>query len=387
VLDEVGPRLALPETPGLDQHGVQVVPLGGGPEVVVAFGLHEAGESPGAIEPLGDVVVDPWGAWPPEVAFPHQLSATGGEGFVIGAREDPSISMITAAVKPESSGLFAPSVDPMGTANLVGISGYLVAGTPRFITQFAQRFVVGFDNVYDAAASPPLHLFNTFVVLGSGDNWIGTHTCGRGALGGDAVPTDTGFVAALATSPDNPGCEVTAGGFMVSGASHLRTVSLVGDTDPPPTLDEVAFPGAIDRLRLVPRTSGTWVVLQTRGDDGSLGPIALRRLDANGKVDPAFAPADAVPAGSHGFAAAPLGDGLALAWIDAANAIGVAVFDAQGVQRAETSLSFEGTVSLDEPLAVVTASDGSSIVVGWSEQAPGTTARVRLAKLGCIPNG
>src|SRR4051812_8948549 len=65
-----GSDVTLPDAAGFDAHGPALVMLGGGPRVAVVMGLHAVGggSGPWVPQPVADVVLDPWGAWPPAVA-------------------------------------------------------------------------------------------------------------------------------------------------------------------------------------------------------------------------------------------------------------------------------------------------------------------------------
>jgi hypothetical protein len=370
-LTEAGARVTLSEVVGFGAQRPAIAPLGDGSEIAIVFGLHPTVSSEPALDAIADVALDPWGAWPPAAAAPHQVADSGGEAFVVAPRGDATYSLLAAG--PAGASQFAASVDPMGTAAL---APSVDKGTPRFLARAGDVFL---RSVEGGDGDDPAAAFRWLVVDVSEENGpgLGTLNCGLDSLVGDAIPFfASGFLAAVTNQAVNPLCTSSNGTFAQGPASDLwiRGYPVGGAAIPAPQM--IPFGAAIERVRLVRRSAGAWVLAQTRGADGTRGPVEALRIDAAGMADPVSEAFAAAPAGTFGFAAAPLGDGFVIAWVEA-GAIGVATFDDAGTKRASTSLTVAGSIS--DPVAVIAAEDASAIVVAWSED-----AQVRVTRLGCL---
>jgi hypothetical protein len=216
------------------------------------------------------------------------------------------------------------------------------------------------------------------VVNGGGGSFDNGLTCGLGPIPADGFANDEGFFAALSTTTGNVDCALDEGTFVVGPPTQIQITTDGGQYWSPIPLALLSFSDAIERVRLVPRPSGAWLLVQTRTPSGELGPVEARRLLASGAPD--GEPVGLVPGGSHGFAAAPLGDGFAAAWIEREGSLAVALFDGDGAQRAAASIPVDAPATAD-PVALLVSPDASALLVAWSEGEP---ANVRLARFGCL---
>jgi hypothetical protein len=382
-LTPAGPPVTVPDVVGFDALRPAMVPLAGGPEAAVVFALHPPMVSEPAPQPISDVTLDPWGAWPPAVSTPHQVAGSGGEVFFVAPRDDSAYALF-ADGGPGGVPLFATSVDPAGEAVFSPLD---MAGAPRLLARSGAFFLRAVEYGDDSDPNAAIRWLSTFVTYGEMP-YIWTINCGLDSLVGDAIPYfGTGFLAIVTNQVANASC-VSSGGMFQSGPAaeiQLRGYPLDGTETLPPAI--IPFDDPVDRVRLLRRSQGAWALVQTRSAGGATGHVEVIGVNAAGSPDPALPPVEVAPAGTFGFAAAPLGDGFALAWVDPAGAIGVATFDASRTKLASTSIPIAGPASVTDPVSILTKKDASEIVVAWSERSPGAGARVRLTRLGCLSGG
>lgn len=377
-LTAAGPPVTLSEVVGFGARRPALVPLGDGSTTALVFGLHPSGSSEPSPDAIADVVLAPWGVWPPAVNAPHQVAEAGGEAFVVAPGPEATYALFAAA--PGGGSQFAASVDPAGTAALAPV---YEKGAPRFLARSGNALLRSYETGDGDDPAAALRWLIADVQQNEQPE-LGTFNCGLDSLVGDAIPFFTlGFLAAATNQAINPLCTAPNGTFAQGPATELLIRGYPLDGTAIMTPQAIQLGDAIERVRLVPRSAGAWVLAQTRGTDGSRGPVEARRIDGAGMIEAAFTAVSAAPAGTFGFAAAPLGDGFAIAWVEAAGAIGVAAFDAAGVQRGATSIPIASPATVADPVAVLAAKDASAIVVAWSEEAPGAAARVRVTRLGC----
>lgn len=372
-----GPVRTLPAVPGYHARRPALVKLGGGPAEAIVIAL-DAVESPGPVpSPIADVVIEPWGAWPEAIDPPHPIAPSGGAAFAVAPRTQPTFAL---AASMEQTGelpnvTFAKDVDPHGTADLEPLT-LPQQGLVRFIAANANAALtlIGLD----VALDPPLHAGRTILdPYSPGYSFIGL-ACAAGEIVADAVPSGNGFLAALSTSIPITSCPGT--GFQPTPAVDIRIFRGSSQYTP----HDILLSHPIDRVRLVGRKAGAWVISQTRDWGGTIEPIRVDGITDEGAIDYAVTNLAPVPGKTLGFGAAAYGEGFALAWIADPPAIGVGVFGPDGIAIATTLLPIAAGAMLPDAPVIAVADDRSALIVSWTESAVGEPAVVRVARFGCL---
>jgi hypothetical protein len=371
-------EVALPAVDGFHARRPALVALDGKSSVAAVLGLDAVVASEPPAVPIADAVLDAWGPWPPAVAAPHVVAPDGGSSFAVAARAGAKLALFATV----SGGMLADGVDPLGSAALQPLTGLNGATGAGFLAANGQKLAVGITRPLSDSVQGLV-----FSVLPENETWGGFGTtCSNGALVGDAMPLGDQFLIAAATS-----VPVTSCGFSFVGPP--RDVRLFRHVVPKPSdpdtvfkpIDDVLQVGSLVRLRLSPRSDGAWLFAQVNGLDDHLEGVRAYRVSADAHV--LGEGADVVAAGRTGFAAAPRGDGFALAWIEDpgpnAAALGVATFDANGAQVATQIYPLPAGASVTDPLAMQVSPDGAMLLVAWSQATPSAADSVHLVRFGC----
>jgi hypothetical protein len=369
-------------------------------EVAAVYGLDTPGSNDLTAVPVGDVVFDPWGAWPPDWKGPFRISDAGGASFAVDVGDTQGFVLFGGFLA--SSGAcgvmmgYGEDLDPTAP----GLLGWGNDGCPGD----AQPALFMATN---------LHAFpgdSYAFLMGYDALWGGTHhrldlrdqgaasagetpLCTKGPMVADGVPWEEGFLIAASgdmTAPDMDFCPDS-----MESDPAILSLRLHTPTPPPQmagaSLKLGSFGNPLSRVRLSRRGDGAWVFHQTRDPSGATSPIRAQRIlvtggSQDGQLDAAAAPLDIVPAGRSGFAAAPLGDGFALAWVEPGAAIGVAVFDDAGHEIGSTTVPGAPGATIEGPVTVLASPDASALLVGWSETPPQQVARVKVVRFDCLGN-
>jgi len=202
----------------------------------------------------------------------------------------------------------------------------------------------------------------------------------------------------LHPSPSQLGC------FLVDGVSSADAflfacsspdgfeLGRFGPTTPDTNTTHLQLTTAPMQLQLVPRGSGAWVIWQP-ADGETSGSLLAMQLDSSGML--ASEEIQLVPDGIvfDRVAAAPLSDGLAIAYSDVLDPgppnIVVQIFDEEGVERAATSFTPQAWPRIAEGYGLIGSPAGDALLLSWSSADPepdvAGDARTYVARLDCAP--
>jgi hypothetical protein len=366
-----GADIALPAVSGFHARRPALASLDTG-DAVLAFGLDAVVATEPPDVPLDDVVFAPWGAWPPAITGPHQLSAQAGASFAVAARPSGG-TFALAFVAPGVGSTVARDVDPMST--VAASEGFPLFGETLSVATQANVSLAGFATEGEEVNRPYIDRINPE------GGYSHAFSCSSTPIAEDVIPFGDGFLWAAAINggpPDCPKVPVPAGSLLVVRIPAGGDTYAFQDAIDAGTLSDISE--APLRIRLAPRASGAWMLWQTSAG----AAVQAQRLDANAAPD--LPPFDVVPAAQPGFAVAPYGSGIAVAWIDAAGPPGtrlaIASFDDAGAQLGTAELPLGASSTVTGPLSLLTTKD--ALVVAWSEQDGDAPAQVHVARFaGC----
>jgi hypothetical protein len=397
--------IELPESLSFHVRRPALTRLAHSTDVSVVYGLDALETASITKVPLGDVVFDPWGAWPPDVKGPFRLSDTGGvsfavdvgatQGFVLfgGFLQSTDNCSMTVGygedLDPTAPGLLEPLGPSLSGGNSCPgstKSALFMATNLHAFPGDQSAFLMGYDGVWGGTH----HRLDLRDKGGAQSEEI--PSCTQGSMVADAVAWEKGFL--VAASGDMTGLDIPLCYESQESPTTLLSLRLHTPTPPPaqagPSLSLGAFDDPIARVQLSARGDGAWLLSQTfKTTDGATSPIHAQRIvvkggSEDGQIEAPSAPFDVVPAGRKGFAAAPLGDGLALAWLEPDAAIGVAFFDDAGTEIATATVPAAPGAIIDGPVSVLAAPVASAVLVAWSETPPQQAARVKVVRFDCL---
>jgi hypothetical protein len=212
--------------------------------------------------------------------------------------------------------------------------------------------------------------------------------CANAPFAADIVPTKGGYVIASASGYPFGSCSPDVG--IPGDASFLQLMMLNEEAG---SISQVAgFPGTdrIAHIELAERSEGPWVVWQDTGESAETPPpIRAVRLDEIGEPHTGVVPLTKDGETTGPFAAAMLGDRLAVAWLNSINAgdplITLALFDEAGAQVTSTLLDVAAPFPYDASLSLLASPDGKDILLAWSDITMNGPAVVRVARFSCAP--
>jgi hypothetical protein len=247
-----------------------------------------------------------------------------------------------------------------------------------------------------------------FVVHGGGDHLIGFErvasghyalTFGRFALGAPSFDQDSGcatqpihadavripkaYLLALSSSRPLGTCQDDLG---ADGPPTRLEVARLDDGAASPVLVHWSDDGVpIAGLRLIRRPGGAWLVWQLGGSLHALG------IDEAGEP---LTPRSVLVAdgfGVDGFAAADLGDQLAVAYTDAfdpfVSKIVLRVFDEHGAPVGESVIEPELEHWPVPPYALLGSPSGDRLLLAWTAAPGGPEKRVKVGRWSCADGG
>lgn len=333
---------------------------------------------------------DGWGAWPPAAPAIVDIKKQQGPGLVpaiallAATRRDPGVAAF--ALLYEQFGAIATNIAPKVGAN--GLSGWAaesVGGTPLMLVQSPS--VKEFLGAISAPSGNSFGL-NMMVAAPSADFNFFTIGCASTPIVADAAGTADGWI--LVTSLGTPfgwnGIGTTcAQKFANIGPASTLDLVHVGPEGQEPTLTQTIETAApISRIRLATRDEGAWLVWSLTGASDLSGGV-LSSLPSLASTFQILAQVGTLDVSS--FDVEPFGDTLVVAAvvqvIGADDQIQIVAIDTNGSPKWSALFATEGTV--EGPLSLLAAPDGSTLLVAWSELQPGLMSRrLRIARLDCL---
>ncbi|MBK8252813.1 MAG: hypothetical protein IPK82_09110 [Polyangiaceae bacterium] len=320
-------------------------------------------------------------SWPPSLWADEVMLGSIG-GFTLGDSPQGPIGVITGLGGANT--LLATSLYP--TVNLVDSA--VAMGDPSL-------FVVGTDNRY----------FYTTGFSDPGFHWLAAGSYEQNSLPQSETPQ------LCTSSPLRAAGSRSSTGFFGAYAIPNQSLPLCDSASPKPTGAISVFhytvppgfgsslqpsqglvmttPEPVKEVHLSPASFGAWLVYQTDGSTSETMPPAIAiRLDFAGNP---YDPTEAIVVTPAGFvfepiAVAPLGDSVAVAWIDAvdpsAPTIGIQVIYGDGTSGPATSIPTNSTW-YKTGLKMSSSPNGTQLLLTW-QAANDNTPQIALARVDCI---
>jgi hypothetical protein len=344
----------------------------------------------GGLSSVSQVRIAPWETWPPvfqppllvlsdswNVPFVSSVEPIGT--FAIGVepfpKNNPSGCVMAAIYglspdAPPGPNALALSFDgkcddaPISVAT-AGDGTHFVANDLGFISKDMQPVRGMVAHVLDASGK----------LLASPEPF-----CASGHFVGDVLSDETGFLFVhSSTSPQScskPSPPEPARQLLVRRFDGVKEeTSLIYEGT-----DELVY------ARILPRNGGSWVFFRESGASALIQPEGMaRRLEGGKPSGEAF---PVTPAGSDRMAAATLGDGFVVAFVDntdpTAPLIFVRVFSESGTLVSEAAFSTSGAWLLGDRLTLVGSPDARSFLVGWTGATEPSGTETFLRRFNCI---
>lgn len=389
-LVEVGSIAQPASNPGFAFRDPLLLPRAQGGALLLARSIQL--ESPGPVPSRVDAVpFQPWGAWPP--AFPAPKFA------------HPVTNPVAFAASMEPGGTFALGVEPFPMNAPPGCPLDTVYGISPDAPQWPNLFMFALEGGCEdtplavASAADKLHFAAAdiaesfaggpqrgliFTVFDEGGKVLipPKPLCASTPHVGDVIAGKQNFLFAHSQAP-NGVCN--APGDLPGPASLvvLRRLSAKGSKA------GTVYQGTDDLVltRLLPRSEGAWLILRESGASAVVqGPALAMRISADDGPSEPFA--ISLPSAQQ-VVAAPLGDGFAVAEVDAidpsAPSILLRVYSAEGELQAQGGFSTNGAWLLHQNrLALLGSPDGRQLVVGWIGQASDLSSSLFLHRFDCV---
>jgi hypothetical protein len=329
---------------------------------------------------LNAMVLTPWSAWPPNTTAPTLVTAAASFNVTFAVETSTTYGMLFGTTLAASSPNAAQSEIALSTQ--VPTMG---PATPQLVDAMGQVavFLVEDNGVTLAAwtrSTPGLGRTDVEMRLVGAGLSIDASSgglCADDTPPGAAIALDGSFLGAVGTSQPFGACA----GAAPSPATSVQLFRVREDGASPlvDPLVQVPLSGQLSWVALTPRTGGAWLLTQDLNTDG----VVIRPLDAKGTPG---APICAVASQGTAVAAAPFGDGFALAWIEsttlnAPRHLAVGLFDASGAELGVQRLQLDAATG-GLPTGLVTSPATSAVLVGWASGSAG----VHVARFGC-PGG
>ena len=385
--------MAMPKpSPGFALHDPLLFPLASGSALLVARANQL--ESPGPLPSQVDTLpFAPWGAWPPAFALP-KVAHPVANPLPFAASMEPGATL-ALLVQPfptnappgcSVDALFGVSPDapqwPMGF--MFPVQGGCV-DTPLAVGSNGEGLHFAAADISANAGGQGLRGLSFQVFDGEGQLVIPPQIrCSSTLHTGDVLAGEHDFLFAHSAAIDDACGDPNA---PAGPATQLVLRRLAKGASSAATLFQ-----ATDELvltRLLPRSSGAWLIFQESGKSALIQPPAMAmRLSADGAPGAPFPITDA---GLGQVAVAPFGDGFAVAVVDAidpsAPTLRLAVFSAEGLVQAQTSFSTGGAWLTNDRLTLLGAPDGKALLVGWVGASPDLGASLFLRRFDCADLG
>jgi hypothetical protein len=385
--------MAMPKpSPGFALHDPLLFPLAAGSALLVARANQL--ESPGPVPSQVDTLpFAPWGVWPPAFALPKLAHPVANPvPFAAGMEPGGTLALLVQPFPTNAppgcpiDALFGVLPDapqwPMGF--MFPVQGGCV-DTPLAVGSNGEGLHFAAADISSNVAGQGLRGLSFQVFDGEGQLLIPPQIrCASTPHTGDVLGGQHEFLFAHSAAINDACGDPNA---PAGPSTQLVLRRLSKDAASATTLFQ-----ATDELvltRLLPRSSGAWLIFQESGKSALIQPPALAmRLSADGAPGAPFPITDP---GLGQVAVAPFGDGFAVAVVDAidpsAPTIRLAVFSAEGLVEAQTSFSTGGAWLMNERLALLGAPDGKALLVGWVGTSPDLGASIFLRRFDCTDLG
>jgi hypothetical protein len=371
-----------------------LLPLAAGSALLVA----RAGqlESPGPVPSQVDTLpFAPWGAWPPAFALPKVAHPVANPVPFAAVMEPGGTLALLVQPFPMNAppgcpidALFGVLPDapqwPMGFMFPVQ-GGCVGVDTPLAVGSNAEGLHFAAADISTSVAGQGQRGLSFQVFDGAGQLLIPPQIrCSSTPHTGDVLGGQHDFLFAHSAAINDACGDPNA---PAGPPTQLVLRRLSKDAASATTLFQAT--DALVLTRLLPRSSGAWLIFQESGESALVQPSALAmRLSADGAPG---APFPITEPGLGQVTVAPFGDGFAVAVVDAidpsAPTIRLAVFSADGLVQAQTSFSTGGAWLMNHHLALLGAPDGKALLVGWVGTSPDLGASIFLRRFDCTDLG
>jgi hypothetical protein len=212
--------------------------------------------------------------------------------------------------------------------------------------------------------------------------------CASAPFTADVIPTKGGFLVATAAGSAFGQC--TLGDSDPGLANDLQILKVDEATKEITVMALFEGVDPLAHVALAKRPEGAWVVWQETGAS-SLQPPPIRAalLDESGSQAGPLVNITSDGQTNGPFAAAALGERLAVAWIDALDpstpTIRLDLFNEEGSFVAGTSLGTGPAWLYDASLSLLASPDATQLLIAWTDMEPPAPANVRVARFSCVP--
>jgi hypothetical protein len=382
------PTIALP-VPGSSARDPLL--LAGLDGTVIALTRHEPVESPGIVpSTISAIVLQPWGTWPPPIVSTHTQIVDDMWAVPFAASVEPKGTLAVLVERfPKNSkpscqlgALYGVAADgaPNPTALTLSIDG----GCDDVPVSIA---TAGNGTHFLAASrtiSPKGHGSSFKQITADGTTVTSAQDhCASTAIVGDMIPGETDLLFVNATSDNDP---CFNGGTEAPGPArklllrHQLVVGIEGLTTVYDGADDVVY------TRLLPRKGGSWLLFRESGASAEVQPPGMAM-----PLGPDGATGEPFPVTSDGtdrVAAAALGDGFVVAFVDSldpsAPNIVLRVYSATGALSAQTSFDTNGAWLNGDRLTLVGSPDGRSFLVGWTGDQGSVGNTLFMRRFDCV---
>jgi hypothetical protein len=345
------------------------------------------GKLPGTIDAFR---LEPWGAWPPVAPPAVRVSDSVADStFVAGVEYlgpgtfDVSFDQFSAIEANGCAFTALYGVLPEATLSGDAVVGAVTTGQvpcgdlPLSVaTADDGSFFFAVDLILANSGPSSRTLIAQFIGSGPDGATLLEPACASTHFVADVLTDAAGFHLVHSTSGP-----CGTGGAGVANRLVLHRIEAGNDQS------AVVYEGVDDLVfaRLLPRQGGNWLIYRESGASALVQPPGMAlQLGADGAPGASFAVTDA---GTDRLAAAPFGDGFAVAFVDSldpsAKTILVRVYSAQGTLRAQTSFSTGGALLNGDRLTLTPSPDATSLLVGWTGQ--GSNPAMFLRRFDCSP--
>lgn len=309
----------------------------------------------------------------------------GGGSIALAPAAGPGFSMLfypaTGGFPPEVA--LAPWVSPETTYSPC-VDYLSVPASKSFSPLGVARGAAEHVAVYEGLSGP----YATLALSILGDDLV-AHTypeiaCAQQGLTAAVAPAQSGYLVAAASGRSFGACMLDDG---IPGlATELQIMRLDMPSEALSLTASLEDPDRIVSVALAKAPSGAWVLWRNDGASAfAPPPVQVARIDEGGApTGPVFS---ATPAGVDvgPFAAAAIGDLLAIAWSEAPDSatIHVRVLGPWGEVVSAASLPVAPSFPGEPTLSLLASPSGDAFIVAWSDVSLGM-AMPWIARFSCI---
>jgi hypothetical protein len=357
---------------------------------------HESVDDPIlGFERAAHVTFAPWGSWPEGLGPPLQAAPFFGAPFAAAPAspgKQPGFSALLhryTNANPTNV-YFAPAVDAATDYMEYPEGVWVDSGEPSWPTALA-RGSPGYLAAYQVEHSPFWHMRLALIDEASlAVSVLDDVSCGDVPLSAGVIPAAGGFLVATATGEPFGACSMIDGGVGPPRSVHVLRVDQAAKTISLAASFEGEEPVA--QIATAKRPDGAWLVWrEAAASKEPFPPIKAVVLDESGAaVGPVVLLTKEGQTGGP-FAAAALGSGLVVAWIEPLDAtsatIRLGLFDETGSLVEDELYTTPASWIYEASLSLAMSPDGAQILLAWADGGPDLTSAVRVARFSCASAG